>query len=504
MVPREELEWLFGLEEHALVDKVAEKLGNPRFAVVKSYVADRRYELISHWFSVNPAQVVLLRRDMGLKLPGFRETVAWQTISVHVGTCFGRWGEEEADRIAADDLLTTGTPIARGSASTNGISVLVDDPGHEADIVSAVEALAEDVGSVQVLADAIAAAGGGRLARLRDYLQGWFFERHLKQYSLHRRAAPVYWQLATPSASYSIWLYYHHFTRDTLYRVLNDYVIPKLKHEERKLTSLTQEAGPNPTASQRKKIDAQENFVAELRAFRDEVARVTPLWNPDFNDGVIINFAPLWRLVPQHRAWQKECKKIWDKLVAGDYDWAHLAMHLWPERAVPKCAEDRSLAIAHGLEDLFWYEDDNGKWQSRKVDQSAIDKLIEERSSAAVKDALRSLLEAPIPATGRTRKRKAPRVRAARRTTVLRGSSGMSGVPDRGRTTSAPPSDLLNNVKEAIAANSNGASKADVIAATGISSDQWNSAIRALLAEGAVSQTGERRGARYHLAGGNT
>ena len=72
--------------------------------------------------------------------------------------------------------------------------------------------------------------------------------------------------------------------------------------------------------------------------------------------------APLWRLVP-HKPWQRELKKKWAELAAGKYDWAQLAMHLWPERVVPKCAEDRSLAIAHGLEDVFWVEDEDGKWQ---------------------------------------------------------------------------------------------------------------------------------------------
>ena len=37
-------------------------------------------------------------------------------------------------------------------------------------------------------------------------------------------------------------------------------------------------------------------------------------------------------------------------------------MHLWPERVVPKCATDRSLAIAHGLEEVFWVEGTDGKW----------------------------------------------------------------------------------------------------------------------------------------------
>ena len=116
------------------------------------------------------------------------------------------------------------------------------------------------------------------------------------------------------------------------------------------------DAGSNPSGAQRKLIEAQEAFVDELRVFLDEVRRVAPLWSVDLDDGVVVNLAPLWRLVPQHKPWQKELKSKWDDLVAGKYDWAHLAMHLWPERVVPKCATDRSLAIAHGLEDVFWVE----------------------------------------------------------------------------------------------------------------------------------------------------
>jgi len=150
----------------------------------------------------------------------------------------------------------------------------------------------------------------------------------------------------------------------------------------------------------------QEAFVEELRAFQEEVARIAPLWNPDPDDGVIINFAPLWRLVPQHRAWQRECKACWDKLVAGHYDWSHLAMHLWPERVVPKCADDRNLAIAHGLEDVFWFEDEDGKWKPREVPARPVDELVCERNSAAVKAALKSLLEAPAANGGSRRGRR--------------------------------------------------------------------------------------------------
>ena len=63
--------------------------------------------------------------------------------------------------------------------------------------------------------------------------------------------------------------------------------------------------------------------------------------------------------------------------------------------------------------------------------------------------------------------------------------------------------ELLGKVKKAIGANSDGASKADVMDATGITASEWNKAIKALLADGSVTHTGERGGARYHLRGGD-
>jgi hypothetical protein len=271
--------------------------------------------------------------------------------------------------------------------------ILVDDAGHDQDIRLHV-------------AEAAAATGWPDPHDLRKWLAREFFPLHIKMYSKSRRKAPIYWQLATPSASYSVWLYIHAFSNDTLFRVQNDYVAPKLAHEERRLEETAREAREKGTAAQRKELSAQESFVGELRAFLDEVKRVTPLWNPNLDDGVILNFAPLWRLVPQHKTWQKELKSTWDVLCEGKYDWAHLAMHLWPERVVPKCATDRSLAIAHGLEDVFWVERNDGKWIAREKPTHSVEDLVRERTSPAVKAALKSLLDAPQPAGSGRKSRK--------------------------------------------------------------------------------------------------
>ena len=293
--------------------------------------------------------------------------------------------------------------------------ILVDDPGfnggqlHQEDIVRRTREVlsvlwkdnSQDI--EQEACDIL------KIPDLRAYFRKTFFQDHIKRYSKSRRKAPIYWQLATPSASYSVWLYYHRFTKDTFYKLLNEYIDPKLQFEERELLSARQQYGQTPTATQRKQIATRETFVAELATFKEEVARIAPLWNPNLNDGVIINFAPLWRLVPQNKSWQRECKKIWDKLVKGAYDWAHQAMHLWPERVIPKCTKDRSLAIAHELDETLWEEDEKGKGHPKKISKETLEALIQERTSITVKAALEELLNAPAPAgaTRNKRKRKA-------------------------------------------------------------------------------------------------
>lgn len=434
-------------------------------------------------------------------------------LSWTLGVAFGRFdvrlatGEREAPPepepfdplpVCSPGMLTgdDGLPVAAPPSGypltfpTDGI--LVDDPGHPRDVVRAVRSVFETV-----FDDANArwheAAELLGAPDLRTWFARDFFEPHIKRYSKSRRKAPIYWQLATASGSYSVWLYIHRATGDTLFRVLNDFVGPKLDHEKARLDELTQEAGANPSAAQRREIEQQETFVGELQALKTEVARVAPLWKPNLDDGVILNFAPLWRLVPQSRSWQGECKKAWDKLVAGDYDWAHLAMHLWPERVVPKCIDDRSLAIAHGLEDVFWHEDDSGSWRKSRLDDATVQKLIQERTSTTVKAALKDLLSAATPTASKGRKAKgrsaSPRTSAPKPAPAVARATTPDTVLDEA---------TLRAVKAAIASVADGASKADVLAATGLSDGDWNKAIAALLDRGDVTRTGQKRGTRYH------
>ena len=180
-----------------------------------------------------------------------------------------------------------------------------------------------------------------------------FFSFHLAQYSKSRRQAPIYWPLHTPSASYTIWIYYHRLNGQTLYTCVNDFVEPKLKEVGRELNDLRAKSSRN--RQEEKTLALLTDFQAELKDFRYELLRIAKFWKPNLNDGVQIVAAPLWKFF-QHKAWQKKLKETWEKLEKGDYDWAHLACSIWPERVLRKSHQDRSLAIANDVEDAFWHE----------------------------------------------------------------------------------------------------------------------------------------------------
>jgi len=65
-----------------------------------------------------------------------------------------------------------------------------------------------------------------------------FFAAHLKRYHKSHRQAPIYWPLQTPSDSYTLWLYAHRLTDQTLYTCVNDFVGPKLKQLTEQLDAL--------------------------------------------------------------------------------------------------------------------------------------------------------------------------------------------------------------------------------------------------------------------------
>ena len=237
--------------------------------------------------------------------------------------------------------------------------ILVDDPNHPLDLERRVREVLEIIWSGQAggpTAEAIEHEACEILGvkSLRDYFRkpAGFFADHLKRYSKSRRQAPIYWPLSTASGSYTLWIYYHRLTDQTLYKCIQQFIDPRLADVEKELAHLRSvlDSGEGSTKT-RRQLDDAEQLRTELKEMRAELEHWASRWKPNLNDGVLITACPLWKLFRLPK-WRKDLETCWKEMEAGDYDWAHLAHTLWPDRVRQNCKTDRSLAIAHGLEAL--------------------------------------------------------------------------------------------------------------------------------------------------------
>ena len=167
----------------------------------------------------------------------------------------------------------------------------------------------------------------------RDYFRrpgaGGFWDDHLSRYSKSRRNAPIYWLLQSSKKNYALWIYYHRLDKDILFKALLNYVEPKIRREDSRLDELrSQKTALGAAAKGSKKIDKdidrQDALLTELRDFEEKLRRAANLHlDPDLNDGVVLNIAPLRELVP----W-KEAKSYWDDLMDGKYEWSSIGKQL--------------------------------------------------------------------------------------------------------------------------------------------------------------------------------
>lgn len=310
-----------------------------------------------------------------------------------VGCCFSRWNldllnSDFRDRFSNELEAIEEPPLAVNSKENNIKDIIeYSEEGHtdffkllSHTLPSSRKISFDDIESLIMLSN----------CNIENYFSNAnaFFNHHLERYTIGKRCSPIYWPLQTPSGSYTLWVYYHRLNEQTLYTCVNDFVEPKLAIVIADLDSLRNKSARS--TEEEKELAQLTDLEAELKDFRDELLRLAKFWKPNLNDGVQITAAPLWKLF-QHKAWQKKLRETWNKLEEGEYDWAHLAGSVWPERVLRKCHQDRSLAIAHDVEDIFWHEVEipimRGKkptgntkieWQPKALTESELTTLVKQ------------------------------------------------------------------------------------------------------------------------------
>lgn len=211
--------------------------------------------------------------------------------------------------------------------------ILVDDPHNNQDIIKHLQNVLDILFDehAEVIEQEVCLILD--IKSLREYYRksgpGGFWMDHVKRYSKSRRKSPIYWLLQSRNKNYGMWLYYHRLDKDILFKALTQYVEPKIRLEEERLSSIRSQRGQFGTGGKEakdleKEIEDQDNLLIELEDFRDKLHRAADLGlDPDLNDGVALNIAPLWELVP----WS-EPKKYWEELLDGKYEWSSIGKQL--------------------------------------------------------------------------------------------------------------------------------------------------------------------------------
>ena len=71
-------------------------------------------------------------------------------------------------------------------------------------------------------------------------------------------------------------------------------------------------------------IEVLQDATRDVKDFEDKLRRAANLHlEPDLNDGVVLNIAPLHELVP----WKK-AKEYWEELLEGKYEWSSIGKQL--------------------------------------------------------------------------------------------------------------------------------------------------------------------------------
>ena len=202
--------------------------------------------------------------------------------------------------------------------------VCSDDTAGRSDLLENLERLAIEA---EVDESFFRSDKGGPGGSIRAYIRQRFFADHLKLYSYGARKAPIYWQLQVPSKTWGVWLYTPRLSREVLFAVVRE-TGQRQRLAEQRIATLQREyedgGAGRSVAAVSKELDAEQKLSVELVAFRDEAERIANLgWEPDLDDGAVLNAAPLASLFP---AW-KDAAKYREELKHGKYTWSTVAKY---------------------------------------------------------------------------------------------------------------------------------------------------------------------------------
>jgi hypothetical protein len=153
---------------------------------------------------------------------------------------------------------------------------------------------------------------------IRKYFDKYFYKDHFKRYNKR----PIYWKFSSPKGYFSVLIYMHRYTSDTLNNILNNYLrefVNKLKTRKEQMQHLENTGSASEKAQASKEIDKLNAMIADCQNYEREI--LYPLASEriemDLDDGVLVNYNLFGQAVEEIKSVNDKKKKKKVK----EFDW---------------------------------------------------------------------------------------------------------------------------------------------------------------------------------------
>jgi type II restriction/modification system DNA methylase subunit YeeA len=250
-----------------------------------------------------------------------------QFVSFAVGCMLGRYSLDKGGLILANQGETLEDYLAKLELTRQDISFLpdedniipvLDDDWFEDDIVGRFYAFLKASFGEANFQKNLAFVEECLNKDMRKFFNKDFYDDHIKRY----KKRPIYWMFSSPKGSFSVLVYMHRYTPDTLNNILNKYLrefIDKLKIRKEHLEQIKISGSAAEQSKAIKEIDKLDKMLLDCQEYEREIlySLATERIAIDLDDGVLVNYNKFGKAI-------KEVKGLNDsatKKKVKEFDW---------------------------------------------------------------------------------------------------------------------------------------------------------------------------------------
>lgn len=252
---------------------------------------------------VPPEDITLLKDEAKIvdgQLQFVESEIMAQLISYAVGCAFGRYSLDAPGLILANAGEGLGEYLAKIQKTEEALTFLPDEDNvlplleeewFSDDLEARVRAFIRAAWGEASYAENIRTLEAGLGKDLRRYLTKDFYKDHIQRY----KKRPIYWLFASPKGHFSVLIYLHRYTPDTLNFILNAYLRPfmdKLRADLQRQEDILVSGTAAEQGAARKRQTKLREMLQDCAAYEHDI--LFPLAGErialDLDDGVLVNY----------------------------------------------------------------------------------------------------------------------------------------------------------------------------------------------------------------------